>query len=453
MLDGLAKEMAHRFGLGASAGPLLDSLLSHVDTSWPDGWSGMLARFRRIGYGTEVATWLGDGFNQTIPAEAVEEALGMEAIEGIAGRVGMNPRTASEALAYAIPEVVSQLTPNGEIPASLPAWGAGAAPIPTHSVVESAGPEEVPEPRADRPATNRFQGWTAPVALAVIVLAITAFSLRGQPVTPKPVKPQVLSEAVERPSTVKLAPATLILKRAARGLTYSGVVRDREDKESLESALKESGASGSIEVDLGVSRANWVPALAEVLRDAPRGLEMSFENYKLTLAGLPKAQLKERKELLADRLTGQYEVHILDLDATASDANENALKAVEKLAGSPLASASAWVDALNLMVINFRSGSVQIPEANREILTIAAKGMQDGKFVISGYTDSTGSATGNEQLSLRRAQEIRRFLIREGANEETLEARGMGATNPVASNDTESGRFANRRIEFSLGTD
>ncbi len=453
MLDGLAKEMAHRFGLGASAGPLLDALLSHVDSSWPDGWSGMLARFRRIGYGTEVATWLGEGFNQTIPPEAVEEALSMEAIEGIAERVGMNPRTASEALAYAIPEVVSQLTPTGEIPASLPAWGAGAAPIPTHSVVVSPELDEVRDSRSEQPVTNRFQGWTAPVALAVIVLAITAFSLRGQSVTPKPVKPKVLSEAVERPSTVRLAPATLIVKRGGSGLTYSGVVRDREDKESLESALKESGASGSVEVDLGVSRANWIPALAEVLRDAPRGLEMSFENYKLTLAGLPKSQLNERKELLADRLTGQYEVHILDLDATATSANAEALEAVRAVVETQDASPADLVQALNKMVINFRSGSVQIPEANREILAIAAKMTLSSKIVISGYTDSSGSASGNEQLSQRRAEEIRRFMIREGADESMLEARGMGATNPIASNDTESGRFSNRRIEFSLGTD
>jgi len=70
-------------------------------------------------------------------------------------------------------------------------------------------------------------------------------------------------------------------------------------------------------------------------------------------------------------------------------------------------------------------------------------------IIIEGYTDSVGDAGYNQQLSERRAQAVREYLIDTfGVDPKRLIARGGGETNPVASNDTEEGRAENRRVEI-----
>ena len=52
------------------------------------------------------------------------------------------------------------------------------------------------------------------------------------------------------------------------------------------------------------------------------------------------------------------------------------------------------------------------------------------------------------ELSQRRAESVRKYLISRGVNAENLTARGYGQTQPVASNDTKEGRDANKRVEL-----
>ncbi|MEO1188872.1 MAG: OmpA family protein, partial [Pseudomonadota bacterium] len=72
-------------------------------------------------------------------------------------------------------------------------------------------------------------------------------------------------------------------------------------------------------------------------------------------------------------------------------------------------------------------------------------------------TDSTGSASFNDGLSISRAQSVRAALIARGVAEDLLEAEGYGSARPIAGNDTPEGRERNRRIEFivhaNAGTD
>ncbi len=67
---------------------------------------------------------------------------------------------------------------------------------------------------------------------------------------------------------------------------------------------------------------------------------------------------------------------------------------------------------------------------------------------ISGHTDNQGDAQANMALSVRRAQSVRTYFISKGIPEERLVARGLGQTQPLASNATQKGRGKNRRIEF-----
>lgn len=70
--------------------------------------------------------------------------------------------------------------------------------------------------------------------------------------------------------------------------------------------------------------------------------------------------------------------------------------------------------------------------------------------VVQGHTDSTGSEEHNQQLSERRADSVRAYLAGRGVDAERMAALGYGEGYPVASNDSESGRQQNRRVDILL---
>jgi OOP family OmpA-OmpF porin len=69
---------------------------------------------------------------------------------------------------------------------------------------------------------------------------------------------------------------------------------------------------------------------------------------------------------------------------------------------------------------------------------------------IGGHTDNTGNAAYNQQLSERRAKSVYNYIISKGISPNRLSAKGFGSIKPVASNETDSGRQLNRRIEFTI---
>ncbi len=69
---------------------------------------------------------------------------------------------------------------------------------------------------------------------------------------------------------------------------------------------------------------------------------------------------------------------------------------------------------------------------------------------IVGHTDSVGSRQTNMALSQRRAQSVANYLISQGVDPSRITVRGAGPDQPIASNNTESGRQQNRRVEVNL---
>tara|TARA_R110000850_G_scaffold7669_12_gene27844 strand:- start:41025 stop:41705 length:681 start_codon:yes stop_codon:yes gene_type:complete len=69
---------------------------------------------------------------------------------------------------------------------------------------------------------------------------------------------------------------------------------------------------------------------------------------------------------------------------------------------------------------------------------------------VLGHTDSTGSDAYNQSLSERRAESVANFLANSGVQRARLATRGYGESQPIASNSTEEGRAANRRVEIKI---
>lgn len=96
--------------------------------------------------------------------------------------------------------------------------------------------------------------------------------------------------------------------------------------------------------------------------------------------------------------------------------------------------------------------AVILPESDsllEEIGTAIKKHPEIRRIAIGGHASAEGSAHRNAVLSDARARAVMKHLVeREGVSASILEAKGFGATRPIADNTTQEGRAANRRVEF-----
>ena len=74
----------------------------------------------------------------------------------------------------------------------------------------------------------------------------------------------------------------------------------------------------------------------------------------------------------------------------------------------------------------------------------------ESSVIVKGFTDSRGTEEYNQQLSERRANAVRNYLIAKKVAASRITAIGFGESLPVAPNDTEEGRQRNRRVEIDI---
>lgn len=104
--------------------------------------------------------------------------------------------------------------------------------------------------------------------------------------------------------------------------------------------------------------------------------------------------------------------------------------------------------------VSFDVGRADIKPNLRPILDQFANGLggqPNTEVRIVGHTDSTGSDTLNDRLSLERAEATRNYLVGRGVDGRRITVAGRGEHEPIADNSTEAGRARNRRVEIFLG--
>lgn len=107
---------------------------------------------------------------------------------------------------------------------------------------------------------------------------------------------------------------------------------------------------------------------------------------------------------------------------------------------------------LVLRNIYFNTGSAELrPESEQELDRLVEIMRNSTLSVeIGGHTDNTGTASGNQSLSQRRAESVRAYVVEAGIPAARITARGYGQEDPIATNDTEEGRQMNRRVEVKI---
>ena len=104
--------------------------------------------------------------------------------------------------------------------------------------------------------------------------------------------------------------------------------------------------------------------------------------------------------------------------------------------------------------IQFETGSAVIKSASYPVLdeilksSVVAEGLKVG---IYGHTDNVGDNASNQKLSEQRAHSVKAYLGQKGLAAQRMEAKGFGASQPVADNNTAQGKAQNRRVQIVLG--
>jgi len=83
-----------------------------------------------------------------------------------------------------------------------------------------------------------------------------------------------------------------------------------------------------------------------------------------------------------------------------------------------------------------------------DLVAASLKKNPDVKVEVVGHCDWVGSEAYNQELSIRRAEAVRDYLISKGVKAENLTFKGYGETKPMADNKTAEGRALNRRVEL-----
>ncbi|MDR6375407.1 OmpA family protein [Paraburkholderia caledonica] len=228
--------------------------------------------------------------------------------------------------------------------------------------------------------------------------------------------------------------------------------------DELTKRLGQYNYAANIAVDPATKPAGWLPRLDGLmpLMSVP-GAELRLDGTHVELSGAAANAKLGWLNTLKSLFGAPYEIGTFDADNAIQQATANFRSAIKALLAPGATCAAADVaKVLNLQVINFTSASAHVPTSAAEdlnqsarVLNACARNGRAAKLEVAGYSDNVGGEQANLQLSKQRAEAVRTYLVKTGAPADSLSAQGYGQAHPMQSNDTASGRFANRRIEFA----
>ncbi len=144
--------------------------------------------------------------------------------------------------------------------------------------------------------------------------------------------------------------------------------------------------------------------------------------------------------------------------ATERERREEADKRAAQAAADLAKFASVKQDPVRGMVITLSGGVLfesakwlLLPTAQTKLNEVAdalTKQDKDSTMVVEGHTDSQGAAQMNQELSQKRAEAVRTYLVSRGIAADRITASGLGPGRPIADNASPEGRANNRRVEI-----
>jgi outer membrane protein OmpA-like peptidoglycan-associated protein len=233
------------------------------------------------------------------------------------------------------------------------------------------------------------------------------------------------------------------------------------DAERRAAAEREAKARADAAAEtLRRQEADQARAQADQARQQAEAARADAERMKQQADQAAQAAAQQQQQAEAARAAALAQQQAAEADAEkARQAAAQAEKEKADLRAQLLAQLNAVLQTqdtargliVNMSDVLFDTGSSTLKPATREKLAkisgivLAHPGLS---LQVEGHTDSVGSDQMNQQLSERRADSVRDFLIAQGVPGSSITAQGFGKTQPVASNDTSEGRQKNRRVEL-----
>ena len=257
-----------------------------------------------------------------------------------------------------------------------------------------------------------------------------------------------------------LPPPDLVTARAEYANASHGIAASLDPADLHSADVSLSLAEQSFDKDgdtQGTRDLAYVADRRALIAEARAGAMQAAQQQQQTVGQMHEA---EKAQLAATSgQLGRANMQLALQGQALADANARAAKAAADLA----AFASVKQDPRG-MVITLSGGVLFVtnkadllPGAQVKLNQVAeALATQDptSKIEVDGYTDSQGTASYNQDLSQRRAQSVRDYLVTRGIAADRLTSKGFGLNDPVADNSTPEGRANNRRVEIvvSQGT-
>ncbi|PVX97355.1 OmpA family protein [Paraburkholderia unamae] len=243
--------------------------------------------------------------------------------------------------------------------------------------------------------------------------------------------------------------------------TITATVGTEAEKQQLMDALTKKFGAGkftaNVNVDAATKPAEWLAHLDGLLPlMALPGAEVKIDGTHVELSGAAADAKAGWLDKLKALFGSGFDIGVFNVQKAVADATQSFRDAVKGLFATDASCAGADVaKVLNLQVVNFKTGSSIVPASAADDLRQSARALiacskrgQPVSLEVAGYSDNVGDKAANLALSKQRALAVRTYLASQGVPLSRLTAQGYGDVNPVESNDTESGRFHNRRIEF-----
>jgi outer membrane protein OmpA-like peptidoglycan-associated protein len=205
--------------------------------------------------------------------------------------------------------------------------------------------------------------------------------------------------------------------------------------------------------------------LATDYRDKARA-EDDLRRLQVTAHARAQSELSQtRQEVASQRQELASQRRMLATQERQLTAEQRARREAEQRASAAIASlekialvkeeARGMVITLNGSVLFATGESTLLPIAKDRLHEVALALIDNpgGGIVVEGHTDAIGSQSRNEDLSRRRAESVRDYLVTQGIEVNRITAIGLGPNRPIADNTTPEGRANNRRVEIVVQRD
>ncbi len=157
---------------------------------------------------------------------------------------------------------------------------------------------------------------------------------------------------------------------------------------------------------------------------------------------------------LAEDLAGLESPHGVTLAARPAEVEVGELEGLDFTADPRAACETAFATVLETGSIVFETGSAEISRESGatldKLMAVSRQCDERLVFELGGHTDNQGARAANIRLSKARAEAVAAYMVEAGFDADRLEAVGYGPDAPVADNETEDGRAANRRLEIKV---